>query len=136
MHNELIEYLTELGRKPLSPEQQDEQMRLVKMADELEHIGDVLETNISRLIEQKQESKVNFDAESTKLLSEYHAMTLEALEKTVVALDSERAVCRTCHRNEEKVEGLCGESPFSGGQKIGNNGRWGFTGLSIRGGYD
>ncbi len=28
MHNELIEYLTELGRKPLSPEQQDEQMRL------------------------------------------------------------------------------------------------------------
>lgn len=90
MHNELIEYLTELGRKPLSSEQQDEQMRLVKMADELEHIGDVLETNISRLIEQKQESKVNFDAESTKLLSEYHAMTLDALEKTVVALDSEK----------------------------------------------
>ena len=64
-------------------------MRLVKMADELEHIGDVLETNISRLIEQKQESKINFDSESTKLLSEYHEMTLEALEKTVSALDSE-----------------------------------------------
>ncbi len=48
IHNDLIGYLTELGRKPLSPEQQEEQMRLVKMADELEQIGDVLETNISR----------------------------------------------------------------------------------------
>ncbi|MFZ8921284.1 MAG: Na/Pi cotransporter family protein, partial [bacterium] len=90
IHNDLISYLTELGRKPLSPEQQEEQMRLVKMADELEQIGDVLETNISRLIEQKQDSKVNFDSDSTKLLSEYHAMTLEALEKTVTALDSEK----------------------------------------------
>ncbi len=90
LHNDLIGYLTELGRKPLSPEQQEEQMRLVKMADELEQIGDVLETNISRLIEQKQEGKIVFDGESTTLLSEYHSMTLEALEKTVTALDSEK----------------------------------------------
>ncbi len=90
IHNDLIGYLTELGSKPLSPEQQEEQMRLVKMADELEQIGDVLETNISRLIEQKQEGKIVFDEESTTLLSEYHSMTLEALEKTVTALDSEK----------------------------------------------
>lgn len=86
MHDNLVTYLTEIARRQLSVPQHEEHLRLLQMASELEHIGDILETNLSRLMQEKKKRGIHFGTESKMLLSQLHLMTVEALDRTVMAL--------------------------------------------------
>jgi phosphate:Na+ symporter len=89
LHDNLVRYLTAVGERPLSENQRRDQFRLLQMASELEQVGDVMETNLAMLCEERFQAQVEISPQTESLLRELHHLTTQALEWGVEALDDE-----------------------------------------------
>jgi phosphate:Na+ symporter len=83
----IVTYLADLGRRELSDEQSDELAGLLAAADELEAIGDVVETNLVRLGRQRAEGGVRVAASTQALLATLHERVTEDLALAVDAME-------------------------------------------------
>jgi phosphate:Na+ symporter len=83
----IVTYLADLGRGELSDEQSDELAQLLAAADDLEAIGDVVETNLVRLGTHRLEERFTYAASTRQVLGALHERVTEDLALAVDALD-------------------------------------------------
>ena len=91
LHREIIGYLRKLSLGNLSPAQSDVMMGLIRIANDLEHIGDQLATTLVTSGRKRIKDGVVVSKQTAGAIREFHAKVYQALEDALTALDREDA---------------------------------------------
>lgn len=86
LHGQIIEYLGRVGQRSLSPGSSDELMDLMEATNNLEAIGDVIETNLISLGRDRLANDYQVSVESRRMIEEFHSQVSLALDLAVAAL--------------------------------------------------
>lgn len=86
LHGQIIEYLGRVGQRPLSSTSTDELLDLMEATNNLEAIGDLVETNLIALGRHRLANGYEAGAESRRMIEDLHATTTLALDLAVAAL--------------------------------------------------
>lgn len=91
LHREIIGYLRTLSLGNLSAEHSDVMMGLIKIANDLEHIGDQLATTLVTSGRKRIDEGVIVSKQTSRAIGEFHAKVLQALDDVLEALAQEDA---------------------------------------------
>ena len=86
LHRQIITYLGEISQTRLSERETEELIGLMEATNDLEAIGDLVETNMVALGLARAEQGLTVSAETTQVLAEFHASIVEALDLAMLAL--------------------------------------------------
>ncbi len=86
LHGQIIEYLGRVSQRPLSSTSTDELLDLMEATNNLEAIGDLVETNLIALGRHRLANGYQVGAESRQMIEDFHAHTMLALDLAVAAL--------------------------------------------------
>ena len=86
LHGEIVRYLSKIGSEELTDEQSEEVMALLLAANNLEQIGDIIETNLVTIGRRRIEEEVVVSEHTQPVIQQYHNEVRAALAKTVEAL--------------------------------------------------
>ncbi len=86
LHGQVIAYLGQIGRNRLSDAAADELFSLMEATNDLESMGDVIETNLVALGLSRVENNLRVSPETAAVLTELHQAVIEAFELSIVAL--------------------------------------------------
>lgn len=91
LHMAIIEFLGRLNRTHLTARQSGELMQLVEVTNNLEHIGDMIATSMVASARKRIDEDVSVSGQTAKILAEYHAFVLAALNDALRAVTQEDA---------------------------------------------
>jgi phosphate:Na+ symporter len=86
LHAQIILYLGQVGQRPLSATSTDELMDLMEATNNLEAIGDLIETNLITLGRDRLANDYQVGPESRAMIEDFHASVGLALDLAVAAL--------------------------------------------------
>ncbi len=86
LHGQIIEYLVRVGQRSLSAGSADELMDLIEATNNLEAIGDVIETNLILLGRDRLANGYQVSAETRGMIEDFHREVSLALDLSVAAL--------------------------------------------------
>lgn len=86
LHGHIIEYLGKISQTRLSEKQTAELVRLMAATNDLENIGDIIETNLVRLGQTRVNGQFEISASTQEVLNEFHATVSSALEFALMAV--------------------------------------------------
>lgn len=86
LHRQIITYLGEISQTRLSGGETEELIGLMEATNDLEAIGDVIETNLVALGLNRAEQGLTVSDETTRVLTEFHAEITQALDLAMLAL--------------------------------------------------
>lgn len=89
LHREIVAYLREISLGSLPEGQTDELMALSRIANDLEHIGDLIATGLVTSARKRIEEGVVISAPTAHALAELHGAVMVALDGVMVALDAQ-----------------------------------------------
>ncbi|MBF0371058.1 MAG: Na/Pi cotransporter family protein [Magnetococcales bacterium] len=89
IHAGIIHYLGRISRRQLSREQTQEMMTLVTVVDNLEGVGDLIETNMVRLGEQRLKKGVEVSEVTEANIMEFHKVVSRALDYAIRTVTEE-----------------------------------------------
>ncbi|MGY6500966.1 MAG: Na/Pi cotransporter family protein [Acidimicrobiales bacterium] len=85
-HAQLVAYLTEVGRGPLDDSQRTEMLGLLEVANELEQIADLVETNLVATGRARVAAEVEVSRSTMEILVELHGVVVGAFDDCLAAL--------------------------------------------------
>lgn len=86
LHGHIVTYLGRVSQEGLTEDQSGDFIKLLAAANDLESIGDVIETNLVSLGLQRIDSGVVVSPETTEVIQEFHTATLRALDLALQAV--------------------------------------------------
>jgi phosphate:Na+ symporter len=111
LHGHIIHYLGQVSERVTLAERMDEVQRLMDAANALEHIGDIVETNLIAQGRQRLAAGLEPSQTTVEMLAGLHRLVTDAVETAVRALRREdealaREVMATKPRIDEMAEQL------------------------------
>ena len=88
LHGQIIEYLSHVGQTRLGDNAATELFGLTAVTNNLEAIGDVIETNLVGLGLRRVENNTSVSDETYTVVAEFHAAVLEALDLAIDAFSN------------------------------------------------
>ena len=82
LHGRIVEYLAQIGAGKLSHHETDALIRLMQAANHLEHMGDLIETNLVRLGQKLAEDGVTVSQVTGDIIRDYHGRIGDALRQS------------------------------------------------------
>ncbi len=105
IHANLINYLGQISQTNLTKPQTRELMGLVRVTDSLENVGDIIETNMVYLGEQRLAKGVAVSEATEKNISEFHQMISDSLDQALRAfIDEDPDAIRRVRDLETRVD--------------------------------
>ncbi len=92
LHREVLEYLATLSRQNLNEEQSTAVTRYLAIANYLESIGDMVETNMVEVGKQRLKAGFIVSNVTRRVLSDYHALVTQQVAQAVKAMSDNDAV--------------------------------------------
>ncbi len=89
LHGHIVKYLGKISSGKLSDEESSEVMKLLPVANHLEQIGDVIETNLVKIGRQRIEEGVVVSEPTQAVIERYHSQVARALKTAVKAISEE-----------------------------------------------
>ncbi len=89
IHDDLLRYLHHIGQHELSDEQGGELMRTLSIANDLEAIGDIVESTLAQVGYRRLQDGVVPSGPTTAAVSRFHRAVTERLRQVVDAIDSD-----------------------------------------------
>jgi len=86
LHLVIIEYLGEISLAKLTKRQSKELMQLVETANDLEHVGDQIATDMVRSAMKRIDEGVRVSEQTARVLEDYHANVSSALDDALKAV--------------------------------------------------
>ena len=86
LHRQIITYLGEISQTRLSGRETEELIGLMEATNDLEAIGDLIETNLVALGLNRAEQGLTVSEETSRVLTEFHTKIVEALDLAMLAL--------------------------------------------------
>jgi phosphate:Na+ symporter len=99
LHRAILGYLGEVSKSRLSDEQSRDLMQLVSVANDLEHIADVVASDMVTSTRKRMDEHAGISPYTAKRLTDYHAEVARALEGAVEAVVAENVETATAVRN-------------------------------------
>jgi len=93
----IVEYLGKISKQSLNDAQMDEFLRLMNAANELENIGDTIETNLVVLGNERIEQRVAISLPTQEVLKGFHHAVSKAAETAIAAV---------AHNDEEMAQSV------------------------------
>ncbi|MBF0382891.1 MAG: Na/Pi cotransporter family protein [Magnetococcales bacterium] len=105
MHAGLIEYLGKISRGNLSTVQSKELMALINVADNLEGIGDTIETNLVYLGEQRLAKGIQISDGTMESINSFHELVTRGVELSIRAItEDDIDSVKELKKLEEQIE--------------------------------
>jgi phosphate:Na+ symporter len=86
LHAQIIDYLGKISRQQLTESQTGELIRLMEAVNDLENIGDVIETNLVVLGNERIDEKVSISQPTREVLNGFHEAVTKSLWAAVQAV--------------------------------------------------
>jgi phosphate:Na+ symporter len=86
LHAQIIAYLGRISRQPLTEIQTAELIRLMEAVNDLENIGDVIETNLVVLGNERIDEKVSISQPTREVLNGFHQAVVKSVWAAVQAV--------------------------------------------------
>jgi len=86
LHGFIVTYLGRISRRELTESQTDELMRLMETANDLENIGDIIETNLVLLGRERLAKGVVISEATLRVITDFHAAIGRALDSAFTAV--------------------------------------------------
>ena len=86
LHGHIVEYLGQISTKELTKDQTREVLDLLQVANNMEQIGDILETNLVKIGLNRIEEGVVVSDETRDIIERYHEKVFEALRAAINAV--------------------------------------------------
>ncbi len=103
LHAEIVLYLGKISGMELRNKQSRELMQLMDAANDLENIGDVIETNLVELGHRRMEKRVAVSQATQKVLTDFHRVVVDAVKHAImaVAFDNADAALKVVNMKKE-----------------------------------
>jgi phosphate:Na+ symporter len=85
LHGQIVTYLGKISQHALTEEQTAEFLKLMETTNDLENIGDIIETNLVMLGNERIDEKVIISDPTRKVIGEFHAAVTRALAAALQA---------------------------------------------------
>ncbi len=85
LHGQIVTYLGKISQHPLTESQTAEFLKLMETTNDLENIGDIIETNLARLGTERIEEGVSISAPTQQVIQEFHRAVKRALAAAMQA---------------------------------------------------
>ena len=119
LHKHIVKYLAEVSKLNLNKFQTDKLMKLMNSANDLEHIGDVIETNMIELGERRIDSGVSISDETCKVINVLHVVISDALKASVRAVvEEEKEYALRVTQMKEDVNRLLVQADLHQAQRL------------------
>jgi len=79
LHGQIVTYLGKISRHSLTEEQTAEFLKLMETTNDLENIGDIIETNLVMLGNDRIEEQVSISEPTQDVIREFHGAVIKAL---------------------------------------------------------
>jgi len=89
LHGHIIKYLGQLSKQQLSEKQTVNLVNLMSAVNDLENIGDLIETDLIHLGHERIDNGVSISLSTQEILSKLHKMVSDAVEVATAALTEE-----------------------------------------------
>lgn len=76
LHNQIKLYLTRVNEESLDPKESDRFLQILSFSTNLEHIGDIIEKSLIKIVAQKVKKKNRFSKDGFKEITDFHQMIL------------------------------------------------------------
>jgi len=86
LHGKIVTYLGRISQESLTEEQTEEFLRLLEATNNLENIGDVIETNLVMLGHHRIQEQVNVSPATREVIRTFHAAVVEAFDTSLQAV--------------------------------------------------
>ncbi len=86
LHGKIITYLGHISQQTLSEPQTEEHIRLMEAANDLENIGDLIETNLVTIGTRRLDQQVTISDATREVIEEFHAAVSRALDAAMAAV--------------------------------------------------
>lgn len=91
LHGKIITYLGQISQQALTESQTEEHIRLMEAANDLENIGDLIETNLVTIGTRRLDQQVAISDATRKLIEGFHAAVAKALDAALAAVTTKSA---------------------------------------------
>jgi phosphate:Na+ symporter len=99
LYAEIVTYLTSLGREELTESQTADHVRLMEAANDLENIGDVIETNLVAQGLDRIDKGLRIGPATQQVIQEFHREVAKALDTALLAVTQKNGEAATLVRN-------------------------------------
>ncbi len=107
LHRQIIAYLGEISQTRLSERETEELIGLMEATNDLEAIGDLIETNLVALGLARTEQGLTVSHETTRVLTEFHEQIVQSLDLAMLALTQKNEdAARRVSRMKREVNSL------------------------------
>ncbi|MCA9558645.1 MAG: Na/Pi cotransporter family protein, partial [Myxococcales bacterium] len=107
LHAAIVDYLGQVSTQTLTKDETAKLTRLMRQANELEQIGDVVEHDVLHTGQRMVDERVRISPATEELLRTFHAMVVEALESAMVALrDDDKGQRKQVKQMKDDVRAL------------------------------
>ena len=104
LHAQIVEYLARISSGELSRKETDALIRLMQAANQLEHMGDLIETNLVHLGQKLAEDGITVSPMTGDIIRDYHAKIGAALRQSTEAFrDSDAKLARKVRRMKPEM---------------------------------
>ena len=86
LHGKIVTYLGQVSRQTLSGDQTEEHIRLLEAANDLENIGDLVETNLVTIGLRRLDQQVTVSDATREVIEGFHAAVLRAFDAGMTAV--------------------------------------------------
>jgi len=88
-HRQIIGYLRKVSLRDLSSEQSNRLMGLIRIANDLEHIGDQIAIDLVTSSRKRHDENITISSHTAKAIANLHDRVAEALQRALSALERE-----------------------------------------------
>lgn len=119
LHGRIVSYLGRISRGKLSEGETSELVQLMAATNDLENIGDVIETNLVSLGGRRIELGLRISGETQEVIREFHASVLKALEASLVAVtQNNEAAARVVTKMKKEINSLSDSAALHGAGRL------------------
>ena len=94
LHGHIITYLGKISQQTLAEEQTEEHIRLMEAANDLEAIGDIVETNLVTIGQRRLEQQVAISDATREVIEGFHKAVAKSLDAALAAATTKSVEAR------------------------------------------
>ncbi|MFE8032093.1 Na/Pi cotransporter family protein [Thiohalocapsa marina] len=119
LHAQIITYLGKISRLSLTENQTAEMIRLMEAVNDLENIGDVIETNLIVLGNERIDQGVSISQPTREILNNFHVAVNQAVEAAVLAVaQKSELAARTVTSKKQEITRIADSAAAHQAQRL------------------
>lgn len=119
LHGKIVSYLGTVSRAQLNESDTAELIQLMAATNDLENIGDVIETNLVALGGRRLDLGLRISDETREVITEYHASVLRAFDASLVAVtQANEEAARVVRKMKKQINELADSAALHGAGRL------------------